>query len=91
MKKLILDEDIRLEISRQNAFMLFPTAFIPLVSTFIRDRDAYVIFQDHAFLPMWELNRNDQRNGYQYSLAEMVHYQIIVTLCDTGTVYVDVY
>lgn len=91
MKKLILDEDIRLEIARQNAFMLFPTPFIPVVSSFIRDRDAYVIFQDHAFLPMWELNRNEQRNAYQYSLAEMIDYQIIVTLSDTGSVYVEIF
>jgi len=91
MKNLMMDESIRMDILASHSFEFFPAPFVSLIKTFLNTKEHYVIFMDHAELPMWKVERDSVKKCFTYSLAESVHYDIYVFLCDTGSVYIDIY
>jgi hypothetical protein len=89
MKNLMMDETMRMDIILANSFDFFPAPFVPLIKTFLKTKEHYIIFIDHAELPMWRVERDNNKRAFVYSLGESVHYDISILLCDTGSVYAD--
>lgn len=91
MKSLMMDESVRMEIMASHSFDFFPAPFVCVIKNFLKTKEQYVIFMDHAELPMWKVERDIVKKCFTYSLAESINFDIYVFLCDTGSVYIDVY
>jgi len=91
MKNLMMGEEKRMMIMASDSFQIFPQPFVSLLMTHIKKKEHYIILKDHIDLPMWTCERNDEKKHFMYSLGEALDYEIFIFLCDTGSVYIDIY
>lgn len=87
----MMDETTRMDIIVANSFAFFPAPFVSLIKTFLKTKEHYIIFIDHAELPMWKVERDNTKRCFVYSLGESVHFDISIFMCDTGSVYIDIF
>ena len=80
-----------MEILSQMSYKFFPAEFVAFISNQIKDRDNYIIFMDHSDLPIWVLKRNTTKKVFEWSLGEIIENDILITLTDTGSIYVDIH
>ena len=85
----MIPENLRMEILSQMPFRFFPQEFVSLVASQLGQKKDYVIFLDHADIPVWKLERKETK--YEWRLGEIVtKYDIVVSLFDSGSIYVDI-
>ena len=87
----MISENLRMEILSQMPYKFFPPEFVAVVSNQIKDRDNYIIFMDHSDLPIWQLKRNTIKKVFEWSLGEVIQHDILITLSDTGSIYIDIH
>lgn len=81
---LVMDEQTRIEILLAKPYDFFPPPFVALVASYLKKKDHYIIFMDHAELPVWKVRRGNRE--FIYELGDAVHYDITVILRDSGSI-----
>jgi len=79
-----MDEQSRCDILATTPYEFFPPPFIALVASYLKKKDHYILFMDHAELPLWKVRRGER--CFIYELGDAIHYDITIFLRDSGTI-----